>query len=368
MYTTPEDHIKINEYMNKSSNVPYSFIGNGKCNISPFFNGEGEDTPKYFMKNISCANGIKEVNFIPSIYCNNNKCIGFAINGSVCNRLKMGTTGPTGTIKSSDTFNVNCGNHPITFLTQNDGKINYACGLNETESNESSFEIYLNKGKRDDDGWSNNYNIIYDGSDDLTPDKNIYNSHFSTAINIQCPDNKVLTSIKLNNDLTNKYIQGICKKPKSFIEKNVQTKNVLFTNNNTTDVTGFDVQVDDYVNPLHYWGSPKYGNSTTSSKSYVISKSWDKMGFSMSCRDRGISGIEQDGSNIKYTCGTPIDPEKYSEYSYVFNNINSNKDSYHPELLYDHIKCPENEILVSFSTLISKDGPKVNYVCGKKKT
>lgn len=366
MYTNNYDHNKISEYMNKSINVPYNFIGNGSdnYNISPL--NKGEDTPKYFMKNISCANGIKEVNFIPSIYCEENGCIGFAINKSVCNNTFK--KGPTGTIKSSDTFEVNCGNHPITFLTQNDGKINYACGLNETESNESSFENYLEEGGLSD-GWSNNYYIVYNGSN-LTPDaaNKFYNSYFSTAINIQCPNNKVLTSIKLGKDIDNKYIQGICKKPKSFIEKTKQTKNVLLTNNNTTDVTGFDVQVDDYVNPMYYWGSPKYGSSTTSSISYVTDKSWNEMGFSMSCRDRGISGIEQSGNKMKYTCGTPIDPEKYSEYSYVFNNINSNKDSYHPELLYDHIKCPENEILVSFSTLISKDGPKVNYVCGKKKT
>lgn len=361
---TATDKNKINEYMNKSINIPYNFIGNGndKYNISPFFNGA--DTPKYFMKNISCVNGIKEVNFIPSIYCKDNKCIGAAINKSVCNTSKIG---PTGTTKSSDKFNVNCGNHPITFITQNNGKITYACGLNETESNGSSFIMDLERGSAQN-GWSNNYYIMYDGGD-LTSDANkFYNSYFSTAINIQCPSDKVLTSIKLEDDVDNKKIEGVCKKPKSFIQKTVQTKNVLLTNNNTTDVVGFDVQVDDYVNPMYYWGTPKYGSSTTSSVSYVTDKSWNEMGFSMSCRDRGISGIEQSGNKMKYTCGTPIDPDKYSEYSYVFKNINSNKDSYHPELLYDHIKCPGNEILVSFSTVLTKDGPKVNYVCGKKKT
>ena len=374
--TSIDDNNKIFEYMNTSLNNVYNFTGSGyspgKYNISPF--KDGKEIPKYFMKNLSCTNGIKEIHFMPAIYCKGNDIVGVAINQTICN--KNNKIGPTGPIKSTDEININCGNHPITYFTQNEingrQQINYACGLNETNSDESTILLNLEQGSANELS-SNNTKIIYDyckitdNNGNITKDiSGFHNKHFSNYINIACPNNKVLTGINVKDDLNNKVIIGTCKSPTNFIEKSQQEKSFLFTDNKSTDVTGFNVQVDNYESPNYFWGSPTYGNSTTSYANYIADGEWDKLGFSMTCRDRGISGIEQSGSNIKYTCGSLINPYHISEHSYISANVNSNKDSYHPSLLYDHVKCPNSEILVSLSTTISKDGPKVKYVCGKK--
>lgn len=372
------DKNNLSEYMNKQLNNVYNFKGTGNYNISPF--KDGKEIPKYFMKNISCTNGIKKIHFVPAkIYCKGNNFIGVAINEITCNNNDY-KIGPTGSIQSTDNININCGNHPITYFTQNEinGKqhINYACGLNETNTDESKIKIELEQGTFTNEMLNNKQNIIRDScniydidSARITKDVSaLHNKHFSNHINIECPNNKVLTGINIYDNFNNKIISATCKSPKDFIEKSEQEKLFLFTDNNSTDVTGFNVQVDDYDFPKYFWGSPTYGKSTTSYIDYIADGEWDKIGFSMSCRDRGISGISQDNNNIKYTCGSLINPYNISEHSYVFANVNSNKDSYHPSLLYEHVKCPNNEILVSLSTNISKDGPKVNYVCGKKKS
>lgn len=371
MYTTStDDREKIYNYaISAFNNNIYTFKGNlgGNYNLTPF--KKGEEIPKYFIKNISCNNGIKEINFIPSIYCTNNKCIGTVINDYKCKSNNQ--IGPIGNINNVDEFDINCGNHPITYLTQNDingrQKITYACGLNETESNGNNVSIDLAPEINNNNSWSNNWYIIYDGGDVTSDIGSLFNQHYNKKIEIKCPDNYVLTGVKIRDDIDYKIIERTCKKPKNFNEKNVQSKLFLTSDNNTTDIKGFNVQVDNYLNPIYYWGSPIYGKSTTSSTSYISEKPWNQIGFSMSCRDKGISGIEEYGNGIKYTCGTPIDPDSITEHSYVFNNVNSNKESYHSGLLYNSVKCPDDKILVSLSTLLHKNGPKVNYVCGEKK-
>ena len=372
MYTTSyDDHGKLKNYSNLIfNNNIYTFKGTlaSDYNLTPF--KKGEEIPKYLMKNISCNNGIKEINFIPSIYCTDGKCIGTVINDYKCKSNNK--IGPIGNINNVDEFDINCGNHPITYLTQNDingkQKITYACGLNETESEENKDFIDLISSVNNNNSWSNNWNIIYDGGDITSDIGSLFNQHYNKKIEIKCPDNYVLTGVKIRDDIYNKVIERTCKKSKNFNEKNVQSKLFLTSDNNTTDIKGFNVQVDNYLNPVYYWGSPIYGKSTTSSTTYITSnKSWNEIGFSMSCREKGISGIEEYGNKIKYTCGTPIDPDSITEHSYVFNNVNSNSESYHPGLLYNSVKCPDDKILVSLSTLLHKNGPKVNYVCGEKK-
>lgn len=278
--------------------------------------------------NATCPNGINKLTWSDSndstvIY---NQSCNLSINGGPMNEI-IGT-------KLTD-LDVDCGNHPITYVNRNGisnyvtrkSTLQYSCGYNST------------------------------GSDIVTGNITVGQSNV-----IDCGD-KVLTSLKYRN-INGPVIEYTCKNVYQNVTSNVSVnKQDIFNTTRSNYIKGFNIKTNSFDNPSAYWSQHDYADTLPSNRDEYTA-TMDNDFFSVSCGSRGISGMQNNGKNIVYGCG---DDELYNlrvqsyelPYDPVLNKY------YDSGMLFDKVKCKDDEVLSSFHKTITPTGPAVKWVCGK---
>lgn len=278
--------------------------------------------------NATCPNGINKLTWSDSndstvIY---NQSCNLSINGGPMNEI-IGT-------KLTD-LDVDCGNHPITYVNRN-GTSNYA-------TRKSTLQ------------YSCGYNST--GSDIVTGNITVGQSNV-----IDCGD-KVLTSLKYRN-INGPVIEYTCKNVYQNVTSNVSVnKQDIFNTTRSNYIKGFNIKTNSFDNPSAYWSQHDYADTLPSNRDEYTA-TMDNDFFSVSCGSRGISGMQNNGKNIVYGCG---DDELYNlrvqsyelPYDPVLNKY------YDSGMLFDKVKCKDDEVLSSFHKTITPTGPAVKWVCGK---
>lgn len=278
--------------------------------------------------NATCPNGINKLTWSDSndstvIY---NQSCNLSINGGPMNEI-IGT-------KLTD-LDVDCGNHPITYVNRN-GISNYA-------TRKSTLQ------------YSCGYNST--GSDIVTGNITVGQSNV-----IDCGD-KVLTSLKYRN-INGPVIEYTCKNVYQNVTSNVSVnKQDIFNTTRSNYIKGFNIKTNSFDNPSAYWSQHDYADTLPSNRDEYTA-TMDNDFFSVSCGSRGISGMQNNGKNIVYGCG---DDELYNlrvqsyelPYDPVLNKY------YDSGMLFDKVKCKDDEVLSSFHKTITPTGPAVKWVCGK---
>lgn len=278
--------------------------------------------------NTTCPNGINKLTWSDSndstvIY---NQSCNLSINGGPMNEI-IGT-------KLTD-LDVDCGNHPITYVNRN-GTSNYA-------TRKSTLQ------------YSCGYNST--GSDIVTGNITVGQSNV-----IDCGD-KVLTSLKYRN-INGPVIEYTCKNVYQNVTSNVSVnKQDIFNTTRSNYIKGFNIKTNSFDNPSAYWSQHDYADTLPSNRDEYTA-TMDNDFFSVSCGSRGISGMQNNGKNIVYGCG---DDELYNlrvqsyelPYDPVLNKY------YDSGMLFDKVKCKDDEVLSSFHKTITPTGPAVKWVCGK---
>lgn len=277
--------------------------------------------------NATCSNGINKLTW--------NNSSDYTIYEQTCNGISNG--GPMNEIigtKLTD-LDVDCGNHPITYVNKNStsnyatrkNTLQYSCGYNST------------------------------GSDIVTGNITVGQSNV-----IDCGDN-VLTSLKYRN-INGPVIEYTCKNVYPNVTSNVSVnKQDIFNTTRSNYIKGFNIKTDSFDNPSVYWSQHDYADTLPSNRDEYTA-TMDNDFFSVSCGSRGISGMQNNGKNIVYGCG---DDELYNlrvqsyelPYDPVLNKY------YDSGMLFDKVKCKDDEVLSSFHKTITPTGPAVKWVCGK---
>ena len=270
--------------------------------------------------NATCSNGINKLSWSDSsdstIYyqdCNVNNVDG-PMNDIIGTKLTD--------------LDVDCGNHPITYVNVN-GTLQYSCGYNST------------------------------GSDIVTGNINVHSSNV-----IDCGDN-VLTSLKYRN-INGPVIEYTCKNVYPNVTSNVSVNQQdIFNTTRSNYIKSFNIKTNSFDNPSVFWSQHDYADTLPSNRDeYTTSMSMDNDFFSVSCGSRGITGMQNNGKKITYGCG---DDELYNlhvqsyelPYDPVLNKYYVNG------MLFDKVKCNDDEVLSSFHKTITPTGPAIKWVCGK---
>lgn len=285
--------------------------------------------------NATCSNGINKLTW--------NNSSDYTIYEQTCNGISNGPMNEIIGTKLTD-LDVDCGNHPITYVNRN-GTSNYA--TRESTSNYATRKSTLQ--------YSCGYNST--GSDIVTGNITVGQSNV-----IDCGDN-VLTSLKYRN-INGPVIEYTCKNVYPNVTSNVSVnKQDIFNTTRSNYIKGFNIKTNSFDNPSVYWSQHDYADTLPSNRDEYTT-AMDNDFFSVSCGNRGISGMQNNGKNIVYGCG---DDELYNlrvqsyelPYDPVLNKY------YDSGMLFDKVKCKDDEVLSSFHKTITPTGPAVKWVCGK---
>lgn len=276
--------------------------------------------------NATCSNGINKLSW--------NNSSDYTIYEQTCNGISNGPMNEIIGTKLTD-LDVDCGNYPITYVNRN-GTSNYA-------TRKSTLQ------------YSCGYNST--GSDVVTGNITVGQSNV-----IDCGDN-VLTSLKYR-DINGPVIEYTCKNVYPNVTSNVSVnKQDIFNTTRSNYIKGFNIKTNSFDNPSAYWSQHDYADTLPSNRDEYTT-AMDNDFFSVSCGNRGISGMQNNGKNIVYGCG---DDELYNlhvqsyelPYDPVLNKY------YDSGMLFDKVKCKDDEVLSSFHKTITPTGPAVKWVCGK---
>lgn len=179
---------------------------------------------------------------------------------------------------------------------------------------------------------------------------------------IDCGNN-VLTSLKYR-DINGPVIEYTCKNVYPNVTSNVSVnKQDILNTTRSNYIKGFNIKTNSFDNPSVYWSQHDYADTLPLNRDEYTTI-MDNDFFSVSCGNRGISGMQNNGKNIVYGCG---DDELYNlhvqsyelPYDPVLNKY------YDSGMLFDKVKCKDDEVLSSFHKTITPTGPAVKWVCGK---
>ena len=285
--------------------------------------------------NATCSNGINKLSW--------NNSSDYTIYEQTCNGISNGPMNEIIGTKLTD-LDVDCGNHPIIYVNRN-GTSNYA--TRKSTSNYATRKSTLQ--------YSCGYNST--GSDIVTGNITVGQSNV-----IDCGD-KVLTSLKYRN-INGPVIEYTCKNVYQNVTSNVSVnKQDIFNTTRSNYIKGFNIKTNSFDNPSVYWSQHDYADTLPSNRDEYTA-TMDNDFFSVSCGSRGISGMQNNGKNIVYGCG---DDELYNlrvqsyelPYDPVLNKY------YDSGMLFDKVKCKDDEVLSSFHKTITPTGPAVKWVCGK---
>lgn len=342
-----------------------------------------------YFKGISCNNGIKTINIQgrPAYY-DKDKTISYrTLTEYKCNIPARRNHGPVNNIEIqsgiSDIFNnvIDCGNHPITYYNMNNGYIQYSCGNNLTHTNGSTYYIDLHDNKSNTSvdmfRYDNSEQKYY--SSDIVEDENINKDARDKVKNteyimldeheLHCSNDGVITRIQFTDPHRIRYV---CK---TLAGDNIATKepNVsddlrsLKTDNQKL-IQKINVKTDDYRFPDNMWSDFTYSSIPIP---LIItqggeSEHYDYPFVSVNCEGSAIASLSFEDRSIEYTCGgTPL--TSLTNYEYTEYSSPMLYDYYDSGVIFDHVSCPGNSVLSGFSRTITKNGPKVKWICGVKK-
>lgn len=345
----------------------YSTINNGviiktpACNPSITF----ADTN---YKGSTCSNGFKKISWYSNKEKDNDGSIQnfTTVQTYDCNDIvvspinKIESKEIVGTkLQDIDDFNIDCGNHPITYInlsrqSNNKSILQYSCG--NTSTNVAEYNNYITLTSDEDRGYGCSNE---DGTDPYVDNSSIQS--------IDCKDNGVLTQIKHNMFNGSPKISYTCKQPIAPTSTaGALTQREIFNTAYPNYIQELNIQTDSFNNPRNFWTNHKYTSVIpASSTQHLTDTTIDDDFFSVSCGKYGISGMTNKNNNkIQYGCGTD------SMYGLYVQEYEVNRDPflqkyYNSGVLFDKVKCPNGEILSSFNRTITKNGPKVQWVCGK---
>lgn len=368
-------------YSSQKPNAILTLIDHANNNYVPTF------ADSYF-KGISCNNGIKKINIQgrPAYYDKDNKISYRTLTEYTCN-IPVKNHGFVNNIEIksgiSDIFNndINCGNHPITYYNINNGYIQYSCGNNFTNTNGSTYYINLHDNKsntsvdmfRYDNSEQKYYsrgtvedeNINKDARDKVKNTKYIMLDEHE----LSCSNGGVITRIQFTDPHRIRYV---CK---TLAGDNIATKEPNYYDDlsslktdNQKLIQKINVKTDDYRFPDNMWSDFTYSSIPTP---LIITQGgetehYDQPFVGVNCEGSAIASLSFEDRHINYTCGgTPLKNltnYEYTEYSspMLYNYYNSG-------VLFDHVSCPNDSVLSGFSRTITKNGPKVKWICGVKK-
>lgn len=330
------------------NNRPFTISSN-----STSFNNYTTDDINFidvYYKGISCNNGINKIDLTSytSRYENQNnsgsvsvsntyECAANTSDGPLDDLKIQSLNGTSLDDIAENGLIIDCGNHPITYMSIADGKVIYSCGPNTTDEEK---EIKT---------------IEYTSNDES---KNVLD-----IVNIDCED-KVLTKFEIHK-LDKPYVRYICKQKKT----NNTTSNAgsIFLNTNKSNfLTGFNVSVNNYAHPTIMWGNPLYSSSVPSAGSITnktSDRSYKNQFMNVNCEGSGITGISVNSDDtLRYGCSTKL--KNLKDYSYTYPSDPGLYKYYSSGAMLNKVKCPSNTVLSSFSTTVTKDGPKVKWACG----
>ena len=343
-----------------------------------------------YFKGISCNNGIKKINIQgrPAYYDNDGITTYRTLTEYTCNDPDI-DNGPVNNIKIqsgiSDIFNnvIDCGNHPITYYNMNNGYIQYACGNNFTNTNGTKYHIYLRDNKSNTDVDMFNYDnsdqtyyssgIVEDENinKDIRDSDDVKNTKYIMLVNHELPcisNDGVITKIQFTDNPH--MIHYTCKR---LANNNKSTKDYsqnlrsLKTDNQKL-IQKINIQTDDYRNPTKFWFDFNYSSIPTPTEN--INKDTGTIQYNhpfvgVNCEGSAITSLSFEDGNIKYACGTPL--TSLTNYEYTEHSSPFLYNYYDSGVIFDHVSCPNNSVLSGFSRTITKDGPKVKWICGVKK-
>lgn len=278
--------------------------------------------------NATCSNGINKLSW--------NSSSDYIIYEQTCNGISNGPMNEIIGTKLTD-LDVDCGNHPITYVNMN-GTSNYA-------TRKSTLQ------------YSCGYNST--GSDIVTGNISVQSSN-----TIDCGDN-VLTSLKYRN-INGPVIEYTCKHVYPNVTSNVSVNQQdIFNTTRSNYIKGFNIQTNSFDNPSVYWSKHDYADTLPSNRDeYITNTTIDNDFFGVSCGNRGITGMQSSGRKIKYGCGNDelynLRVRSYElPYDPVLNKYYDNG------MLFNKVKCEDDEVLSSFHKTITPTGPAIKWVCGK---
>lgn len=317
-------------------------------------------------KGTTCSNGFKKISWSSNTTQDNDGYIkDFTMTQTYnCNNMidspvnKIETKELLGTKLQDIDFAIDCGNHPITYINlsrQGDKSIlQYSCGHTTTNIGEYINNIWL----------SSDRNQGYTCPDDNQTDPYVYRSSVQS---IDCSNNGVITRIK--HDVINgkPKITYTCKQPitTASTPNILQQSEIFNTNNKSNYIQELNIQANNFDNPNKFWTNHKYTSTIpTSTTEYLTDTTINDDFFGVSCGKYGISGMTNKNGKVQYGCG------KDTMYDLHVQEYNVNRDPflqkyYNSGVLFDKVKCKDNEVLSSFNRTITKDGPKIQWVCGK---
>ena len=368
-------------YYNDNNN--YKTLINSESNLPTF--GEA------YFKGISCNNGINNIIIqgVPAYYNKNgNSSSSFVtLTEYVCNNINN-NQGPVNNISIKSNISnilnssIDCGNHPITYLNINKDNIQYSCGNNLTktagtnmnldlEQNLSEFNVlYFNY-----DNGNNKYYYQSNTSIDNNTKNNFKNNLQNTKYillndkhELGCENNdQVITKIQFKNNNNQQQIKFICK---NLAEDNTSNKtsanNVsLLKTLQPKLIQKINVKTDDYRNPTKFWFDFNYSTTSTpltNIKEKSSDNSYKHPFVGVNCEGNAITSLSFENGKIDYACGTPL--KNLTNYEYTEQSSPMLYRYYDSGVLFDRVECPNNSVLSGFSRTITKDGPKVKWICG----
>lgn len=350
-----ENNILANNGSLKSTNLygkKYYVTQHGSIvEIPQNYNNNFKTFGNNVYQHVVCSDGIKTFSWKTIADENNIR----TINGHICNNntedspiKNIETKDLQSTLLSDLDFNIDCGNHPITYLNiaERDDKtstLQYSCGNIETSSNKHTSNI----------------SFVY--NDPKYTDRYFINSN---VISINCGSN-VLTQIAHKN-INGPVITYTCKQPITPASTpNILQQSEIFNTNKSNYIQELNIQTNNFDNPIFFWTNHKYTSTIpTSTTEYLTDTTINDDFFGVSCGKYGISGMTNKNGKIQYGCG------KDTMYDLHIQEYNINRDPflqkyYNSGVLFNKVKCSDNEVLSSFNRTITKDGPKIQWVCGK---
>lgn len=271
--------------------------------------------------NATCSNGIKKLIFTESG--------DYTTYNQTCNGISNGPMNDIIGTKLTD-LDVDCGNHPITYVNLN-GTLQYSCGYNSTGSD------------------------VVTGNITVSP---------TSSNAIDCGD-KVLTSLKyryMNGDTINYTCKNVYPNTSSSVSGYQQD---IFSTTKSNYIKGFNFSANSFDNPSVFWSKHDYSDTVPSKRDeYTTTMTYDNDFFGVSCGKYGITGMQPKNKKVVYGCG---DDELYNlrvqRYELPFDPALIKY--YDKGLMFDKVKCDDDEVLSSFHKTITPKGPAVKWVCGK---
>lgn len=288
-----------------------------------------EQTLADIYKGVTCANGINTFTWNTTI---DNDTISTS-HEQLCNTIADSPVNNIETKNINSTLlsdlEINCGDYPITYINVDNGVLQYSCGTTPTNDVQHSQNVPI-----------------------------------TLNTTIDCGSN-VLTQL-YHTDINGPTVSYICKEPTAASNvSNIIQQSEIFNTTAPNYIQNLNIKTNSFNHPTHFWSKHDYTSTIPVSTTYYVTDTTiNDDFFSVTCGDRGISGMTYNNGAIKYGCGNDKLYDLYVQ-EYELNRDPTLSSYYNSGAMFDKVKCKNDEVLSSFHRTMTPKGPKIQWVCGK---